>query len=130
MEDTVKSGANDTILGSVAFGTAQNDTVNDDQGDEQTQALGQSRDKCLQQQVDHGNETSDDDDVAGDTDLAGDDLTQSGDNHVGAGQNDDNCCTHADAVEHGGGDSQQGAHTQQLDQSGVLGNEAFNKLFL
>ena len=45
-------------------------------------------------------------------------------------QDDQNGQTHTDTVEHAGGDGHGGAHTQQLHQNGVLGDQTvFELLF-
>ena len=67
--------------------------------------------------------------VGSNADLGGDYLPQSGDQHIGADENDGDAETHAQPVEQTGGDGQHGAHTQQLDGDGILGQKPFFKLF-
>ena len=58
------------------------------------------------------------------------DLAHCRDNDIAAGQDDENGQTHTHAVEERGRDRHGGAHAYLLDKNGVIGNEAFSKLFL
>ena len=128
LADAVHRGSAHRVLGGKGLGTAQDDAVHHDQGDEHAQGVGQGGNERLEQQVHAGNEAGDNHDEAGDTDLIGDDLAQQRDENVGKGQDDQHGHAHAQAVEERRGDGHGGAHTQQLHQHGVLGDQALFEL--
>ena len=81
----------------------------------------------MDQQVDHAHEGGDDDDVAGDTHLVGDDVFQRRDEHVGHQQHEGRGRAHAQGVGHRGGDGERRTAAQHQNQGGVFFEETFGQ---
>ena len=110
LEDAVEEGSAHGVLLAEGLGTADDDAVDNDEGDEHAQSIGQGGYVSLQQQVHDGDEAGNDNHEDGQAYLIGYDLTDGGYNHVAAGQYYPHRQAHAHAVEEGGGDGHGGAH--------------------
>src|SRR5699024_4410732 len=118
--DAVDGGVNDGVLAGEHLGAAQNDAVDDDQGDEHAHGVVQALGKGLHHHLYDGDEAGDDNDVAGQVDLGGDDLAQHRDDDVGHHQHEGEGRAHAERVRDRGGQRQGRAGTQHQAENRVL----------
>ena len=124
---TVQRGVYDAVLVGERFRTAQDDAVHYDQGHVQTQGLIQVGQVGLQQHLQNRYERRDNNDVARDADLIGNDLLQRGNEDVGEEQYEGYAQSHTDAVGGHGGYCQRGAGTQDQDQDRVFLDKTVGK---
>ena len=125
--DAVQCGIHHIVLAGKHLGTAQNDAVDNDQGQEHAQCGVQAVHVGVHDHLDDGDEACDDDDVAGQMDLCGDHVAQQRDQDVGADQHEGEGCAHAQCAGDCRGNCQAGAGAQDQTQNGVLFDDAVGK---
>ena len=74
--NSVEGGIKDAVLAGEHLSTAQNDAVNNDQGQIQSKCRVKGRDKCLQQHLHDRDESCDNSDEAGNSYFIGNDVVQ------------------------------------------------------
>ena len=108
------------ILGGESFNAGEHDAVGDDERDENPQHYIQFMEIGVEHQVNGGDQCGDDEDENRNADFVRDKIAQRGNGDVGERHDDDGCKREHDTVYRIGGDSQQGAKTENLDERGVL----------
>ena len=96
--NAIDDGGQNLVLAGVHFGTAENDAVNNDQRQENAQGSVQIREVSLNEHLHDGNETGDDGDKSGDTNLVRNDIAEKGNNSIGTDQNQRSGQAHTNGI--------------------------------
>ena len=119
-EEAVESGMSDTILRGKGFGTAEDNAVHHDEGDEEAEGLIHIGHKGLHNHLDDGDEGGDNDDEGRNTHLVGDDALKERDDDIRHQEHKGRGKTHHHAVDGRGGGGQRGAHAEDEHPCGVF----------
>jgi hypothetical protein len=118
--DAVEQAAPRTVLHRVGLEAANHDAVRDDEADEDRQLLAEVEHVGAQQLVEHDHHARHDHELHDDADLAGDEVAQQGDDHVGHRGDERHADAHDDRLVEPRGDGERGADAEHLQRDRVV----------
>ena len=99
--DAVEDGGDGTVLGCKGFGTAKDDAVHHDEGDEESEALVNVGSVCLNEHLEHRDEAGDDYNISRDAHGIGDEFLDECNDEVAEDEHAHGGETHRHAVDGG-----------------------------